>query len=70
MSFGKQRLLELLSLQRNWVYHEGRWYRVDTQDGKVWCDGELIDDSWTSQDREIGDLIEDPIEDRFEILDL
>jgi len=66
MSFGKQRLLELLSIQRDWVHYEGRWFRVEIQDGRVWCDGELIDDSWTSKDRKTGE----PIDSRFEILDL
>jgi len=66
MSFGKERLLELLSIQKDWIYYEGRWFNVKIHNGDIFCDGYLIDDNWTSEKKEILD----PIENRFEILDL
>lgn len=66
MNFGKQRLLELLSIQQEWVHCGDRWFHVKVQGDSVWCDGILIDDNWISEEKEVFE----PINNRWEILDL
>lgn len=66
MRINRQRLLELLCIQQDWVFYDGRWFYVKIDGEGIWCDGILIDNNWASGEEEVVD----PIEERFEILDL
>jgi hypothetical protein len=70
MSFGKDELLRLLNIQKDWVYCEGKWYHVLEDSGLIWCNGEWIDNDWTSDDKLKEQKLWVPIDNRFEILDL
>ena len=67
MKIDKEGLLELLSLQNGWVYFEDIWYNIVFVGGEAYCNGHKMADDWTAGEEE--DIL-DPIEDRFEVLDL
>jgi hypothetical protein len=73
MIIDKKRLLELQSIQKNWVYYEDKWYNIVDVFGELYCNGSKMPDNWTSGE-EIEEIEEIevfiPIKNRFEILDL